>query len=185
MLARSLTLAVLLAIAGPLFADDNPLDLDAGRARPLVVIAPTSADPLLRSLNESLKDPATQAGFKERGLVLYSVAGMIGKRDDKNLEQQTTMALIRQVSRGAQAGTQVTLVGKDGSKHPLDNDGSLDMGKIFAAVDALPAQEKAISTPAPEAAPAADAKPGKGGKAAEAKPAKPAKPLPPPKPLDD
>ncbi|NNJ15948.1 DUF4174 domain-containing protein [Pseudomonas putida CSV86] len=185
MLVRSLTLAVLLAIAGPLLADDNPLDLDAGRARPLVVIAPTSADPLLRSLNESLKDPATQAGFKERGLVLYSVAGMIGKRDDKNLEQQTTMALIRQVSRGAQNGTQVTLVGKDGSKHVLDNDGSLDMSKVFAAVDALPAEEKAISKPEPQAAPAAaDAKAGKAGKA-DAKPAKPAKPLPPPKPLED
>ncbi|OLS64353.1 DUF4174 domain-containing protein [Pseudomonas putida] len=182
MLVRSLTLAALLAVAGPLFADDSPLDLDAGRARPLVVIAPTSADPLLRSLNESLKDPATQAGFKERGLVLYSVAGMIGKRDDKNLEQQTTMALIRQVSRGAQNGTQVTLVGKDGSKHVLENDGSLDMNKIFAAVDALPAEEKAISKPEAEAAPvAADAKAGK----ADAKPAKPAKPKAPPKPLDD
>ena len=182
MLVRSLTLAALLAVAGPLFADDSPLDLDAGRARPLVVIAPTSADPLLRSLNESLKDPATQAGFKERGLVLYSVAGMIGKRDDKNLEQQTTMALIRQVSRGAQNGTQVTLVGKDGSKHVLENDGSLDMSKIFAAVDALPAEEKEISTPEPQAAPAgADAKAGKAG----AKPAQPPKPPPPPKPLED
>ncbi|MFD2641720.1 DUF4174 domain-containing protein [Pseudomonas japonica] len=186
MLARSLTLAVLLAIAGPLFADDKPLDQDLGRARPLVIIAPTSADPLLRGINEALKDPANQAGFKERNLVLYSIAGMVGKREDKNLEQQTTMALIRQVSRGARTGTQVTLVGKDGTQHPLDNDGSLEVAKIFAAVDALPAEEKAVATPVPEPAPVAEAKPGKGGKPGEAaKPVKPAKPLPPPKPLED
>ncbi|MFJ4375405.1 DUF4174 domain-containing protein [Pseudomonas japonica] len=186
MLARSLTLAVLLAIAGPLFADDKPLDQDLGRARPLVIIAPTTADPLLRGINEALKDPANQAGFKERNLVLYSIAGMVGKREDKNLEQQTTMALIRQVSRGARTGTQVTLVGKDGIQHPIDNDGSLEVAKIFAAVDALPAEEKTITTPVPEPAPVAEAKPGKGGKPGEAaKPVKPAKPLPPPKPLED
>ncbi|MHA6195498.1 DUF4174 domain-containing protein [Pseudomonas wadenswilerensis] len=186
MLARSLTLAVLLAVSGPLFADDKPLDPELGRARPLVIIAPTSADPVLRGINEALKDPANQAGFKERNLVLYSIAGMVGKREDKALEQQTTMALIRQVSRGAQNGTQVTLVGKDGSQHPIANDGKLDMAQIFAAVDQLPAEEKAITTPAPEPAPVAEAKPGKGGKPGEAaKPAKPAKPLPPPKPLED
>ena len=185
MLARSLTLATLLAIAAPLvFADDAPLAQDLGKARPLVVIAPSTADPVLRGVNDALKDPAAQAGFKERNLVLYSVAGMVGKRDDKFLEQQTTMALIRELSLGARNGTQVILVGKDGQKHEITHDGTLDAKEIFAAVDALPAEEKAIT--APEPVPVAETKAGKPSKAGEpAKPAKPAKPLPPPKPLDD
>lgn len=186
MLARSLTLAALLVIAGPLFADDSPLALDLGKARPLVVIAPSTADPILRGINDSLKDQATQAGFKERSLVLYSVAGMVGKREDKFLDQQATMALIRQLNLGARNGTQVLLLGKDGQQHEIPHEGSLDTAKIFAAVDALPATEQAITAPTPEPAPVAEAKPGKGGKAGEpAKPAKPAKPLPPPKPLED
>jgi len=186
MLVRSLTLAVLLAIAGPLFADDSFLAPEKGRSRPLVIIAPTSADPVLRGINEALKDPATEAGFKERNLVLFSVANMMGKRDGKDLDQQQTMALIRDVSRGAQKGTLVTLVDKDGNKHPIEYDGKLDMAQIFAAVDQLPAEEKTATAKVPDPAPEAAAKPGKGGKPAEAaKPAKPAKPLPPPKPLDD
>lgn len=188
MLARSLTFATLLAIVAPLaVADDAPLALDLGKFRPLVVIAPSTADPILRGLNEALKDPATQAGFKERNLVLYSVAGMVGKRDDKFLEQQTTMALIRELSLGARNGTQVVLMGKDGEKHPIENDGTLEMSKVFAAVDQLPASEKAIT--APEPVPVAETKAEKTGKSAKpadaTKPAKPAKPLPPPKPLDD
>lgn len=191
MLARSLTFATLLAIFAPLalfaplaIADDAPLAQELGKARPLVVIAPSTADPTLRGITESLKDPATQAGFKERGLVLYSVAGMIGKRDDKFLEQQTTMALIREVSRSAKTGTRVILVGKDGVAHEIEHDGTVDTAKIFAAVDELPASEKAIT--APEPVPVAETKAGKPAKPGEAaKPAKPAKPLPPPKPLDD
>ncbi|BBH46773.1 DUF4174 domain-containing protein [Pseudomonas sp. KU43P] len=186
MLVRSLTLATLLAVAGPLYAADSdaPLAKELGKARPLVVIAPSSADPTLRGLNEALKDPATQAGFKERGLVLYSVANMMGKREDKNLEQQTTMALIRELKLGASKGTKVILVGKDGERHMLKDDDTgekIDPQAIFKAVDDLPATEKAVTAPEPVAAssetPPKESKPGK--------PAKPAKPAAPPKPLED
>ena len=59
MLVRSLSLATLLAVAGPVLAADSdaPLAKEVGKARPLVVIAPSSADPTLRGLNEALKDP--------------------------------------------------------------------------------------------------------------------------------
>ncbi|NQD53934.1 DUF4174 domain-containing protein [Pseudomonas sp. CM25] len=186
MLVRSLTFAALLAITGPVIAADSdaPLAKELGKARPLVVIAPSSADPTLRGLNEALKDPATQAGFKERNLVLYSVAQMIGKREDKNLEQQTTMALIRELKLGASKGTKVILIGKDGERHMLKDDdsgGTIEPEDIFKAVDELPATEKAVTAPEPVAA-AAEPKP-KDSKAA--KPAKPAKPAAPPKPLED
>ncbi|HDS1733836.1 MULTISPECIES: DUF4174 domain-containing protein [Pseudomonas] len=184
MLVRSLTLATLLAVAGPLFAADSdaPLAKEQGKARPLVIIAPSSADPTLRGLNEALKDKATQDEFKKRELVLYSVANMIGMREDKNLEQQTTMALIRELKLGASKGTKVILVGKDGERHVLkddDNGEKLDPQVIFKAVDELPATEKAVSTPEPVAAAVAEPK------TKASKPAKPAKPAAPPKPLED
>ncbi|MCG8293147.1 DUF4174 domain-containing protein [Pseudomonas entomophila] len=186
MLVRSLTLGTLLALAGPLYAADSdaPLAKELGKARPLVIIAPSTADPTLRGLNQALEDPATKAGFTERNLVLYSVANMMGKREDKNLEQQATMALIRELKLGASKGTKVILVGKDGERHILKDDDSgekIDPQVIFKAVDELPASEKAVTAPepvasVPEPAPK-ESKPGK--------PAKPAKPAAPPKPLDD
>jgi len=184
MRVRSLTLATLIAIAAPALAADSdaPLAKELGKARPLVVIAPSTADPVLRGLNQALEDPATKAGFSERNLVLYSVAGMIGKREDKNLEQQTTMALIRELKLGASKGTKVILVGKDGEHHVLKDDDSgekLDPQAIFKAVDELPASEKAVTAPEPVAA--APAEP----KAKDSKPGKPAKPSAPPKPLED
>jgi hypothetical protein len=184
MLVRSLTLATLIALAGPSWAADSdaPLAKELGKARPLVVIAPSSADPTLRGLNEALKDPATQAAFKERNLVLYSVANMMGKREDKNLEQQSTMALIRELKLGASKGTKVILVGKDGERHMLKDDESgapIDPQAIFKAVDELPASEKAMTVPEPVAV-APEAKTKDNGK-----PVKPAKPAAPPKPLED
>ena len=194
MLVRSLTLAALLAfVAGPALAadSDDPLAQDLYKARPLVVIAPSPADPTLSNLVEALKDPATKAAFEERKLVLYSVAKMVGKRDDKFLEQQETMALIRKFNFSARDTmvTPVVLVGKDGELHRLEHSGPLELKAIFDAVDQLPAAEKAIVPPTvadlksePEKG-KKDAKPGKDGK--PAKPAKPPKPLPPPKPLED
>ncbi|TDF82499.1 DUF4174 domain-containing protein [Pseudomonas sp. H9] len=183
MLVRSLTLATLMAIAGPVLADESPLNQDLYKSRPLIVIAPSTADPTLRGLNEALKDPSTKKEFDDRGLVLYSVAAMVGKRDDKFLDQQATMALIRELSLGARNGTQVVLVGKDGQKHEIKHEGAVEPKSIFAAVDALPAEEKAIVAPTVAEKKQAEAKPA--GDAKSGKPAKPAKPAAPPKPLED
>ncbi|NTX41661.1 DUF4174 domain-containing protein [Corallococcus sp. CA047B] len=181
MLVRSLTLAALLIVAGPVLAADSdaPLAQELGKSRPLVIIAPSAADPTLRGLNEALMDPATQAAFKERSLVLFTVASMLGKREDKPLDQQTTMALIRELKLGASSGTKVILVGKDGERHVLKDDdsgGRVEPQTIFKAVDELPASEKAVTASAPVAA-TTDAKQGK--------PGKPAAPPKPPKPLED
>lgn len=61
MLIRSLTLATLLAVAGPLFAadGDSPLDMDKGRARPLIVITSSTVDPVWVNLKKSLRIPPT------------------------------------------------------------------------------------------------------------------------------
>ena len=184
MLIRSLTLATLLAVAGPLFAadGDSPLDMDKGRSRPLIVIAPSTVDPTWVSLKKSLEEPDNKKGFTERNLVLYTVLNLMGQRDGKDLGPQDTAALIRSLKLGAGAKTKVILVGKDGEKKvektvPPD---TLDLAAFFSAIDQMPMAEKeaaAVAEPEP-VAPA----PGK-----NAKPAKPAKPgsKPAPQPLDD
>ena len=105
MLIRSLTLATLLAIAGPLFAadGDSPLDIDKGRARPLIVIAPSTVDPVWVNLKKSLEDPANKKGVADRNIRVYSVLNMSGQLDGKDLGQQDTMALIRALKLGAGA----------------------------------------------------------------------------------
>lgn len=181
MLIRSLTLATLLAAAGPLFAADSdaPLALERGHSRPLIIIAPSSADPTLVSLKKALEESANRAAFTERKMVLYTVVNTIGQRDGKNLDAQTTMALIRELNLGAGADARVILVGKDGEKK-IEHTGPIDLKEIFSTIDQMPIQEKEASAPpppAPEATPAPVGKAGKHGK--------PAKPVLPPKPLDD
>ncbi|MGF6090632.1 DUF4174 domain-containing protein [Pseudomonas sp. 18173] len=177
MLIRSLTLATLLAIAGPLFAadDGSPLDMDKGRVRPLIVIAPSTVDPAWVSLKKSLDEPANRKGFTDRNLVLYTVLNLMGQRDGKDLGPQDTAALIRSLKLGAGAKTKVILVGKDGEKK-LEQSDTIKLDEIFSAVDQLPAAEKEFT--ATVAAPVAEAEPAvKGTKAGKNnKPTKPAKP---------
>ncbi|RON27636.1 MULTISPECIES: DUF4174 domain-containing protein [Pseudomonas] len=171
MLIRSLTLATLLAFVGPLFAadDDSPLVKDVGRARPLIVIAPSSVDPTWVSLKKSLDEPASRKGFTERNMVLYTVINTMGQRDGKDLDPQTTMALIRSLKLGAGAKSKIILVGKDGEKK-LEKD-VVELKEIFSTIDELPAAEKEATVPLP--APVADIAPAKGAKGKPTKPAKP------------
>jgi hypothetical protein len=178
MLIRSLTLATLLAVAGPLFAadGDSPLDMDKCRARPLIVIAPSTVDPTWVNLKKSLDEPANRKGFTDRNMVLYTVLNLMGQREGKDLGPQDTAALIRSLKLGAGAKTKVILVGKDGEKK-FEQADTVKLEEIFAAVDQLPAAEK--ETPPPTVAtPAAETEPAvKGAKAAKnTKPTKPAKP---------
>ncbi|MHC8372871.1 DUF4174 domain-containing protein [Pseudomonas sp. MDT1-85] len=172
MLIRSLTLAALLAFVGPLFAadDDSPLVKDVGRARPLIVIAPSSVDPTWVNLKKSLDEPASRKGFTERNMVLYTVINTMGQRDGKDLDPQTTMALIRSLKLGAGAKSKIILVGKDGEKK-LEQSGAVELKEIFATIDQLPAAEKEATVPIPP--PVTETAPVKGAKGKPAKPAKP------------
>jgi ABC-type sugar transport system substrate-binding protein len=182
MLIRSLTLATLLAVAGPLFAadGDSPLDMDKGRARPLIVIAPSTVDPTWVSLKKSLDEPANRKGFTDRNMVLYTVLNLMGQREGKDLGPQDTAALIRSLKLGAGAKSKVILVGKDGEKK-LEESGAVELKAIFDAVDQLPASEKEATVPTPP--PVEEAAPAKGVKGT--KPGKPAKPAKPPEMPDD
>ncbi|MHC8305072.1 DUF4174 domain-containing protein [Pseudomonas sp. PB3P13] len=171
---RSLTLTTLLAFACPLLAadGDSPLDMDKGRTRPLIVIAPSTVDPTWLSLKKSLDEPENRKGFSDRSMVLYTVLNLMGQREGKDLGPQDTAALIRALKLGAGAKTKVILVGKDGEKK-LEQSDAIDLQKIFSTIDSMPMAEKeaAVAAPAPatEVAPA----PTKGGKTTPAKPTKP------------
>ena len=153
MFLRSFSLALVMALSAPAWADDSPLEADRGQSRPLVVIANSAADPTLVKLLAALKEPDNQAAFKERQMVLYTVVNTIGKRDGKDLDPQSTMALIRALKLGASADAKVILLGKDGEKK-LEHAGPIEAKQLFSTVDQLPASEKELSKPAP-ATPAA------------------------------
>jgi ABC-type sugar transport system substrate-binding protein len=182
MLIRSLTLATLLAFAGTLFAadGDSPLDMDKGRARPLIVIAPSTVDPTWVSLKKALDEPANRKGFDDRNMVLYTVLNLMGQREGKDLGPQDTAALIRSLKLGAGAKTKVILVGKDGEKK-LEQSDAVDLQAIFKTIDELPATEKEATAPTPP--PVTEPAPAKGAKAT--KPVKPTKPAKPPEMPDD
>ncbi|UZE10031.1 DUF4174 domain-containing protein [Pseudomonas sp. B21-053] len=189
MLIRSLTLTTLLALAGPLLAadGDSPLDIDKGRARPLIVITSSTIDPVWLGLKKSFDDPANKQGVAQRNIKVYSVLNMSGQLDGKDMGQQDTMALIRSLKLGAGALPKVILLGKDGEKK-LESSGdeskAVDLKKIFDTIDALPPEEKEIAAPTPPPAAAEPAAaPAKGAKGT--KPGKPAKPAKPPEMPDD
>ena len=179
MFSRSLTLAVLFAVSSPLLAadGDGPLSQERGKTRPLIVIASSSVDATLVGLKKSLDDPANKEGFAKRDMVLYTIINTVGQRNGKDLDAQTTMALVRELKLGAQAGgqAQVILVGKDGEKKMTHN-GPIDPKDIFSTIDQMPMAEKeaaAAAPPAPVAEPKAatqSGKPAKPGKAAPAAP---------------
>lgn len=179
MFIRSLTLATLLAVVGPAMAADNegPLAQDQGKARPLIVIAPSTVDPALVALKKSLDEPANRQAFNERNMVLYTVINTIGQRDGKDLDPQSTMALIRSLKLGAGAQTKVILVGKDGEKK-LEHSGAIELKELFSTIDQLPAAEKEATVPTPPSV--SEVKAANAGKATKS-----GKPAAPPKPLDD
>jgi hypothetical protein len=110
-------------------------------------------------------------------MVLYTVLNTIGQRDGKDLDPQSTMALIRSLKLGAGAQTKIILVGKDGAKK-LEHSGAIELKDVFDTVDKLPATEKAAAAPAPPPAPeAAPAKGAKGTKPGQASKSGAPKPL--------
>jgi hypothetical protein len=180
MFTRSLTLAVLFAVSAPLLAadSDTPLVQERGKTRPLIIIASSTVDPTLVSLKKNLEEPANREAFVKRDMVLYTIINTIGQRNGKDMDAQSTMALIRELKLGVKPQTQaqVILVGKDGEKK-IDHSGPIDPKEIFGTIDQMPMAEKeaAAAAPAPAAAEPKAAPAGKPGKAVKgAAPAAPA-----------
>lgn len=171
MIARLLMLATVL-IAGTVQAVEvkSPLEQDRGKSRPLVIVARTDADPTLVALKKALEEPANKQGFSERNMVLYTIVGIVGKRDSEPLETQVTMSLIRGLKPGMIIDkAKVILIGKDGEKK-FEGEGDVDLQALFKIIDALPAAEKETPPPAAAVTPEKGATSGKNAKSV--KPAK-------------
>jgi len=168
MFVRLLMLATVL-IAGTAQAIEvkSPLEQDRGKFRPLVIVAREDADPTLVALKKALEEPANKQGFSERNMVLYTIVGIAGKRDNEALETQGTMSLIRGLKPGMIIDkAKVILIGKDGEKK-FEGEGEVDVQALFKTIDALPAAEKQAE-PAVAATPDKAAAPGKNAKPAKA-----------------
>ena len=110
-------------------------------------------------------------------MVLYTIVGITGKRDGKDLEPQSTMSLIRGLKPGMIIDkAKVILIGKDGEKK-VETVGDVDLNELFKTIDALPVAEKETQAPVAVETPAKGVAAGK-----SAKPVKPAKQV---KALDD
>ena len=171
MFIRLLILATVL-VAGTVQAVEvpNPLEQDRGKLRPLVIVARADADPTLVNLKKALEEPANKQAFEQRNMVLYTIVGITGKRDGKDLEPQSTMSLIRGLKPGMIIDkAKVILIGKDGEKK-VETAGDVDLAELYKTIDALPAAEKETQAPVAVEPPAKGAAAGK-----SAKPAKPAK----------
>lgn len=118
-----LALAAASIFAGAAFAAASGLEAYRWKARPLVVVAPDSADPRFRSQMEAVK--AAAAGLKERDMVVLTGLGA-----DDPLRQRF----------GGEAGFQVVLVGKDG--HIAGRwDRPVALADIFALIDRMPMRQ--------------------------------------------
>ncbi|WP_296256320.1 MULTISPECIES: DUF4174 domain-containing protein [unclassified Pseudomonas] len=188
MFIRSLTLAALFAVAAPLLAADADtlLAQERGKSRPLIIIAASSVDPTLVTLKKSLNESPNKEEFAKRNMVLYTIVALAGQRNGKDMDAQSTMALIRELKLSVldKDQAQVILVGKDGEKK-IDHKGAIDPKEIFSTIDQMPMAEKEAAAPAsavPAPEPKSSAPAGKSGKASNSGKSAPAAP---PAGLDD
>ncbi len=118
-------------------AADNPLEAERWKTRPLILVAPTSNDPQVVKLREELAQPASREAFAEREMVLYTVVGEAGSRNDQPLRPEQTRALLKALDARVGQPATLYLVGKDGGiKVSEQQDWSLKA--LFGTVDRMP-----------------------------------------------
>ena len=118
-------------------AADNPLEAERWKTRPLILVAPTANDPQVVKLREELAQPANREAFAEREMVLYTVVGEAGSRNDQPLRPEQTQALLQALDARVGQPATLYLVGKDGGiKVREQQDWSLKA--LFGTVDRMP-----------------------------------------------
>lgn len=133
-------LALLLsALAITAHAADDPLQAELWKTRPLILLADDASDPLLVRVREALAQPANREAFVERDMVLYTVVGKQGQRNDQPLDAIATKRLLLALDAGSER-PQIILVGKDGGKK-IQQGADADLQKIFATIDRMPMRQ--------------------------------------------
>lgn len=133
--------ATLLLSALPLLAQasDDPLQAERWNTRPLIVLAASADDPLLVRVQAALREPANREAFVERDMVLYTVIGQQGQRNEQPLDVIATKRLLLALDAGS-ARPQVILVGKDGGKK-IQQGADADLQAIFQTIDRMPMRQ--------------------------------------------
>lgn len=127
-------LAGLLATAR---AADNPLVAERWKTRPLILVAPTANDPQVTRLRAELAQPANREAFVEREMVLYTVVGGAGSRNDRPLRPQETQALLKALDARTGQPATLYLVGKDGGVKVREEQG-WSLKALFGTIDRMP-----------------------------------------------
>lgn len=130
-------------ISGSLNAGElsNPLVVERWQTRPLIVIVPNAQDPMLVSLKRALQEPANREAFIEREMVLYTVVGGVGTRNDEPLGEPETAGLLKTLGVQNSGRGRVILVGKDGGKK-LEQTGQVLPKDLFALIDKMPMRQR-------------------------------------------
>ena len=118
----------------------NPLLAERWQTRPLVVIAPNAQDPTLVSLRQALQEPTNREAFVEREMVLYTVIGGVGSRNDQPLAEPATAGLLEALGVKSSGPGRVILVGKDGGKK-MEQTGQVLPSELFALIDKMPMRQ--------------------------------------------
>jgi hypothetical protein len=127
-------------IAGPASADENPLQLELWRTRPLVIVAPGPGDEAVVDLRQALARPATVSAFADRQIAVFTVIGGQGAREGQKLDAGATRALLAALNLSADGPAAVLLVGKDGGvKLRLTH---FAAATILGAVDQMPMRQQ-------------------------------------------
>ena len=135
-----LTTTLIAGLASAAQAADNPLETERWKTRPLILVAPTAKDPQVATLREELAQPANREAFVEREMVLYTVVGDAGSRNDEPLRPEQTRALLKALDACAGQPATLYLVGKDGGvKVREQQDWSLK--KLFGTIDRMPMRQ--------------------------------------------
>ncbi|MCI8211456.1 hypothetical protein AUC61_18160 [Pseudomonas sp. S25] len=136
-------LALLLGMAGSQVmaqTSSNPLDSERWQSRPLIVVAPNAGDATWLQFEQDLMKPANREAFVDREMVLYTVVGGVGKRNDQALDPRATSALLSSLGVEPDGPTRLLLVGKDGGTK-IDQHAPLDVSVVFATIDKMPMRQ--------------------------------------------
>ncbi|MDT3720137.1 DUF4174 domain-containing protein [Pseudomonas oryzihabitans] len=132
-----LATTLLAGLAATVQAADNPLAAERWKTRPLILVAPTANDPQVTQLREALAQPANREAFVEREMVLYTVVGDAGSRNDEPLRPEQTRALLKALDARAGQPTTLYLVGKDGGIKMREQQG-WSLKELFGTIDRMP-----------------------------------------------
>jgi Domain of unknown function (DUF4174) len=122
----------------------NPLAAEQWKTRPLVIVAPSLDDPMIRQVRNELSATALRQAFDEREMVLYVVVGNEARRNDVALPAGQAAALLAGLSLQAGGPAEALLIGKDGGVK-LRQYGQVDFGRILPLIDSMPMRRQAGS----------------------------------------